>query len=92
MDDYQIALLFGVLIGFLAGMLPHPKTSCWLLLIVPAGMIFYTMVELSDPGRSADALDGLLYLFNPLWAGLAGLAGFGLARILYRLVNRKRPR
>ena len=92
MSDPQIALAFGGLIGLLAGMLPYSKAGCAVLFALPVAMIYYTGVELNEPGRQPDALDYLLYFFNPLWPSLAALAGFALGRFIYRLVNRQRSR
>lgn len=92
MTDFQIAVAFGGVIGLLAGMLPHPKAGWAVLFFVPIAMVYYTGLELSEPGRRPDALDSLLYLFNPLWPSLAALACFALGRFVYRLANRKGPR
>ena len=70
MTDFQIALAFGGVIGLLAGMLPYPKVGWAVLLVVPVAMIYYTEVELSEPGRRPDALDSLLYFSTrsgPVW-------------------------
>ena len=91
MTDFQIAVAFGGVIGLLAGMLPYPKVGWAVLLVVPVAMIYYTEVELSEPGRRPDALDSLLYFFNPLWPSLAALTGFALGRFVHRLANRKGP-
>ena len=73
-------------------MLPRLKAGFAVLLFVPLAMVYYTRIELSEAGRRPDALDGLLYFFNPLWPSLAALAGFALGRFVQRLAHRKGPR
>lgn len=92
MIDFHIAVAFGGVIGLLVGILPRPKAGLAVLFFVPVAMIYYTQVELSRPGRQPDALDSLLYFFNPLWPSLAALTGFALGRFVHRLASRKRPR
>ena len=88
MTDLFIAIAFGGVIGFLAGMLPRKKAGCAVLFSVPLGMIFYTRVELSRANHHPDALDSLAYVFLPLWPSLAALTG----RLVYKIMGPKRPR
>ena len=52
-------------------------------------MLVYTAIQLNDANRRPDALDALLYVFNPLWPSLGALLGFGLVRLLRPLPLRK---
>ena len=88
MTGIETALLVGGIVGAIAGLIPRAKTGCAALLIIPFVMIVYTVIELNDTSRRPDALDALLYVFNPLWPSLGALVGFGLVRLVRGLILR----
>lgn len=89
MTGIETALLIGALVGAVAGLVPRAKIGCGALVIIPLVMLVYTAIQLNDANRRPDALDALLYVFNPLWPSLGALLGFGLVRLLRTLAFRK---
>ncbi|OYX62706.1 MAG: hypothetical protein B7Y88_13975 [Sphingomonadales bacterium 32-64-17] len=90
MTGIETALLVGGLLGAVAGLVPRVKVGCATLLTIPLAMLIYTVIQLNDASRRPDALDALLYVFNPLWPSLGALLGFGLVLFLYGVAFRKK--
>ena len=66
----------GAALGGLASLVPNKKMGIGLLCAIPIAMIVFIYIELADPSRQGDAMDGLAYIFGSFWPSAGALIGF----------------
>ena len=85
-------LIAGAFVGMVASLYPRWRWGCAVLLVIPVAMMFVVHTELSDPARTPDPFDGLLYFFEPLWPSMAAISAFSLGRAVRAWIVSRRTR
>ena len=84
-------LIIGLTIGLVIGLITrNTRVGCSALVIVPVSMIGYIAWWQSQHPENIRSTSGLDFIFGPLWPSLGALAGYGIAKWMLNVVDKRR--